>query len=70
VPEPRRLVDELRSMEGGAGSFVEFENRHGRVWRVEWHGTWFLAEWDTQSGTPRETGIEELIEFATTSLCV
>jgi hypothetical protein len=31
---------------------------------------WFLAEWDTQSGTPRETGIEELIEFATTSLCV
>jgi len=65
--EPGRLVDELRWMEGGDGSFVEFENRHGRVWRAEWRGGWFVAELgvDTDAGGARETGVEELIEFAT-----
>ncbi|WP_461079933.1 hypothetical protein [Streptomyces deserti] len=51
-------------MEGGTGSFVEFENRYGEVWRVEWHGAWFLAEWSTRRDTPRETDIEELVGFA------
>lgn len=68
LADPQRLVTELRAIEGGAGSFVEFENRHGHVWRVEWHGTWYLAEWDTASGTPREIGIDELIEFAVARL--
>ncbi|MDQ0599634.1 hypothetical protein QF037_003979 [Streptomyces canus] len=62
--EPRRLVEELRWMEGGPGSIVEFENRHGHVWRVMWDGGWLVEEWDTQDGTPREIGIEELIDFA------
>ena len=68
LADPQRLVTELRAIEGGAGSFVEFENRRGHVWRVEWHGTWYLAEWDTASGTPREIGIDELIEFAVARL--
>ncbi|MBD0844786.1 hypothetical protein, partial [Streptomyces sp. TRM68416] len=64
LTDPQRLGTELRAIEGGAGSFVEFENRHGKVWRVEWHGAWYMTEWDTQTGTPREIGIGELIEFA------
>jgi hypothetical protein len=66
--EPQRLVEEFRSMEGGSGSFVEFENRHGKVWRVEWHGAWLIAEWDTQDGAPREIGLDELCEFAVSQL--
>ncbi|WP_405732756.1 hypothetical protein OG885_18645 [Streptomyces sp. NBC_00028] len=63
--EPRRLVDELRWMEGGDGSFVEFENRWGRVWRVEWRGGWFVAECGEE---PRAVGVEEAVEFATARL--
>jgi len=67
--EPRRLVEELRWMAGGDGSFVEFENRLGRVWRVEWHGGWFLAEYGEGSwGVPREAGVEEVVEFAVARL--
>lgn len=43
---------------------AQFENRHGRVWRVEWHGTWYIAELDTHGSAPRETGLDELVEFA------
>ncbi|PWI17450.1 hypothetical protein DI272_27285 [Streptomyces sp. Act143] len=64
LTEPQRLEEELREMEGGAGSIVEFENRHGHVWRVMWDGVWLVAEWDTQDGVPREIGIEELVDFA------
>ncbi|MFD3379727.1 MULTISPECIES: hypothetical protein [unclassified Streptomyces] len=66
--EPQRMRDELRQMDGGEGSFVEFENRHGKVWRVEWHGAWFIAEWETQDGRPREIGLDELLEFAAARL--
>ncbi|WP_282703318.1 hypothetical protein [Streptomyces sp. CC219B] len=31
LTDPQRLGTELRAIEGGAGSFVEFENRHGKV---------------------------------------
>ncbi|MEU5292635.1 hypothetical protein [Streptomyces umbrinus] len=61
---PRRLVEEFGRMDGGPGSFAEFENRHGRVWRVEWHGAWYIAELDAQDGAPRETVLDELVEFA------
>ena len=44
LTDPTRLVAELRLMDGGTGGFVEFENRHGDVWRAEWHGAWFVAE--------------------------
>lgn len=66
--QQENLETELRLMEGGPGSFVEFENRHGKVWRVEWHDAWFIAEWDTQDGTPREIGLDELLAFATARL--
>lgn len=64
--EPRRLVEEFGWMEGGPGSFAEFENRLGRVWRVEWHGAWYIAELelDVQDSAPRETGLDELVAFA------
>ncbi|MCM2422428.1 hypothetical protein [Streptomyces sp. RKAG293] len=62
------LQQELRAMDGGPGSFVEFENRHGKVWRVEWHGAWYLAEWDTQDGEPREIALDELLAFAAARL--
>ncbi|MFF3615711.1 hypothetical protein [Streptomyces sp. NPDC002580] len=55
-------------MEGGEGGFVEFENRHGTVWRVEWHGAWFIAERETPDGWPREIEGDELLSFARTRL--
>ncbi|MFG3100258.1 hypothetical protein ACGFZL_07050 [Streptomyces sp. NPDC048182] len=68
--DPRRLFTELRSIEGDPGSFVEFENRHGSVWRVEWHGTYLLAEWNEPGGPPRIIELENLVEFAKTRLRV
>ncbi|MER5387279.1 hypothetical protein ABT040_44890 [Streptomyces sp. NPDC002688] len=68
LTEPKRLLEELRLMEGGEGSFVEFENRHGKVWRVEWHGAWFIAEWETPDGRPREIGGDDLLLFAQSRL--
>ncbi|MDX3456936.1 hypothetical protein PV396_34150 [Streptomyces sp. ME02-8801-2C] len=70
LAEPTRLVEELRLLDGGTGSFVEFENRHGDVWRAEWHGAWFVAEWNTQNGMPREIGLDGLVEFAIARLTV
>ncbi|MFD3994806.1 hypothetical protein [Streptomyces sp. NPDC058548] len=37
---PDVLLRELELLEGAPGSFVEYENRHGRVWRIEWNGSW------------------------------
>lgn len=66
--EELRLQQELRDMDGAPESFVEFENRHAKVWRVEWHGAWYMAEWDTKDGAPREIGLDELLEFAAARL--
>ncbi|MFI7276821.1 hypothetical protein [Streptomyces sp. NPDC049879] len=67
--KPDILAHELRLLADAPGSFVEFENRHAHVWRVEWHdGAWFVAEWDTQDGTPREIGLAALLTFATARL--
>ncbi|MEU3462241.1 hypothetical protein ABZ721_20185 [Streptomyces sp. NPDC006733] len=66
--DPRNLESELRQLEGADGSFVEFENRHRHVWRVEWHGAYYLAEWDTQDGEPREITLDELLEFSAARL--
>lgn len=64
--EEQTLERELRQMEDGEGSIVEFENRHGQAWRVMWsEGTWLLAAWDeTQRGTPQATEIDDLVSFA------
>ncbi|MGW0909331.1 hypothetical protein [Streptomyces sp. NPDC002853] len=74
--EEHRLAEELRQLENAPGSFVEFENRHGEVWRAEWHaGPWLIAEWGTSAGpppdpdavdavTPREIELEDLLALA------
>ncbi|MFD8413696.1 hypothetical protein ACFV2Q_18300 [Streptomyces sp. NPDC059650] len=36
------LLRELMLLEGAPGSFVEFENLHGEMWRVEWDGAWLV----------------------------
>ncbi|MEU6082298.1 hypothetical protein [Streptomyces sp. NPDC047108] len=66
--EPRVLTQELREIDNAPGSFVEFENCHGSVWRVEWHGAWYIAEWDTEAGVPREIGLDDLLTFAESTL--
>lgn len=66
--EEHRLHQELRDMDGAPESFVEFENRHAKVWRVQWHGVWYMAEWDTHDAAPQEIGIDELLEFAAARL--
>ncbi|MFF0207389.1 hypothetical protein ACF1FY_01405 [Streptomyces althioticus] len=68
LADPDRLLDELRAIEGGAGSFVEFENRHGDVWRVEWRGAYHIAEWNTEDGRPQEIGVDDLLDFAVARL--
>ncbi|MGI5468594.1 hypothetical protein [Streptomyces sp. CA-132043] len=62
--EPEVLFRELRDMEGGYESIVEFENRHGRAWRVMWYDGWHIADWTTQSGEPQEIGLDELLAFS------
>ncbi|MFE0703048.1 hypothetical protein [Streptomyces sp. NPDC058872] len=39
---PDVLLRELELLEGAPGSFVEYENRHGDVWRIEWNGSWVV----------------------------
>lgn len=39
---PDVLLRELGLLEGAPGSFVEFENFRGEIWRVEWDGSWLL----------------------------
>ncbi len=48
--------------------FVEFENYQNRVWRVEWDGTYNIAELTADPGEHRELDLEELLEFAKTVL--
>ncbi|MEW2588180.1 hypothetical protein [Streptomyces virginiae] len=39
---PDVLVRELGLLEGAPGSFVEFENLRGEVWRIEWEQAWLV----------------------------
>ncbi|MFF4347727.1 hypothetical protein [Streptomyces sp. NPDC001530] len=67
--EPRRLEEELGWMDGAPGSFVEFENRHGRVWRVEWGADgWSIAQEGDQGWSPREIALGEPLDFAAARL--
>ncbi|WP_435221747.1 hypothetical protein [Streptomyces sp. Tue6028] len=70
LAEPRRLMEEIQLLEGGPGSFVEFENRHHQVWRVEWHGVHLVAEWEPDAGAPKEIQLDDLLSFAERSLYV
>lgn len=44
LAQEKILLQEIPKLENAPGGFVEFENRHGRVWRVEWDDGWFLGE--------------------------
>ncbi|MFD5158378.1 hypothetical protein ACFWMJ_09940 [Streptomyces hawaiiensis] len=61
---PRVLLQEIPQLENSPGGFVEYENREGEVWRVEWAGSWVLSG---ESGR-REMSLEEVLSFAETSL--
>ncbi|MFJ3587029.1 hypothetical protein ACIQUY_02455 [Streptomyces sp. NPDC090231] len=39
---PDILLREIDFLEGAPGSFVEFENFCGEVWRIEWDGAWVI----------------------------
>ena len=60
----RQKIPELADSSGG---FVEFENRLGKVWRVEWDGGWIVS--GEQSGVRsaargrREMGLDEVLEL-------
>ncbi|WP_267244097.1 hypothetical protein [Streptomyces sp. PR69] len=45
------LLREVELLEGATGSFVEFENSRGQVWRIEWDGSWVL------NGEPQEAPV-------------
>lgn len=58
--KPAVLMRELPLLEGTENSFVEFENFQGRVWRVEWAGTWVLIDGDDR----RTRSLDEVRAFA------
>lgn len=63
---PSVLLDELPQLENSPGAFVEYENRAGLVWRVEWAGGfWAIAG---ESGRWRRLGLDELRLFVEESL--
>ncbi|HEU5331420.1 MAG TPA: hypothetical protein VFU73_01610 [Actinocrinis sp.] len=65
---PSSLQYQFPKLQDEPDRFVEFENYQQRVWRVEWHGTWTVAELTGDAGERRELGLEELLEFAKTAL--
>ena len=64
--DPATLERELRLMDGAPGSFVEFENRHHQMWRVEWQDGYRIA--DGGDGDHRPIGLDELLGFAAARL--
>ena len=64
----RQKIPELDDSSGG---FVEFENRLGKVWRVEWDGGWIVSgeQPGEQSGVRstargwREVSLDEVLEL-------
>ncbi|NEC86125.1 hypothetical protein [Streptomyces sp. SID12501] len=64
---PRIVRQEIPELANSAGGFVEFENRLGKVWRVEWDGGWIVSE--EQSGVRsvaherREMSLDEVLEL-------
>ncbi|MET7390201.1 hypothetical protein ACFYPT_37530 [Streptomyces sp. NPDC005529] len=60
----RILLQEIPQLENAVGGFVEFENRHGKVWRTDWDGGWTLTELEAEESSPREVGLDELLVFA------
>ncbi|CAL9284481.1 hypothetical protein [Streptomyces sp. SudanB66_2053] len=58
---PRMLRQEIPQLEGTPGGFVEWENRAGDVWRMEWDQGWVLSDGGEER---RGLGVEEVLGFA------
>ncbi|WP_151479664.1 hypothetical protein [Streptomyces albicerus] len=67
LAKPETLFRELKLLDGAPGSFVEFENFRGQVFRVEWKGFWELSEVSAGKG-PRRISLDELLGFTENSL--
>ncbi|MEU6222635.1 hypothetical protein [Streptomyces sp. NPDC047042] len=67
---PRIVRQEIPEPANSSGGFVEFENRLGKVWRVEWDGGWILS--GEASGGPerRELSPDEVLELFEAALRV
>ncbi|PZS36660.1 MAG: hypothetical protein DLM59_00685 [Pseudonocardiales bacterium] len=62
--DPLTLARELERLENSPGSFIEFENYLGQVWRAEWDGQWVLTgTTDRRFGTA-----EDVLLFAEDAL--
>ncbi|MFJ6633831.1 hypothetical protein ACIQMR_20950 [Streptomyces sp. NPDC091376] len=48
------LLRELDLLDGAPGSFVEFENFRGEVWKVEWDGSWVVNGERQESPLPED----------------
>ncbi|MGY0069480.1 hypothetical protein ACWZEH_22370 [Streptomyces sp. QTS137] len=65
---PRILRQEISQLEGVFGGFVEYENRVGEIWRVEWGGD---SGWMVSGETGRRRmSLDEILEFTDRSLQV
>ncbi|MER5384766.1 hypothetical protein ABT040_31645 [Streptomyces sp. NPDC002688] len=62
---PGTLYRELELLDGAPGSFVEFENFRGQVFRVDWDGSWILSGGGVET---RRFGLDGLLEFAAEAL--
>ena len=67
APAPEKiLLQEIPKLENAPGGFVEFENRHGNVWRVEWDNGWVLGE--ASGAEVRPVELAELLLFVSARL--
>ncbi|MGA5602282.1 hypothetical protein ACPCUF_14760 [Streptomyces griseoincarnatus] len=65
LAHPRVLHQEIPQLEGVAGGFVEWENRAGDVWRVEWDSGWALIGGGKER---RGLSLDDLLSFADTTV--
>jgi hypothetical protein len=66
--KPEILYHELKLLDGAQGSFVEFENFRGQVFRVEWDLDWILS--GAGGDEVRRMRLDDLLAFAAKSLHV
>ncbi|MFE9648102.1 hypothetical protein ACFYO0_29100 [Streptomyces sp. NPDC006365] len=63
LAKPETLYREIKLLDGAPGSYVEFENFRGQVFRVDWDGAWVLSG-DPERAEPHRVELEELLVFA------
>ncbi|GAA5003402.1 hypothetical protein GCM10023335_19170 [Streptomyces siamensis] len=67
--KPQTLYRELELLDGAPGSFVEFENFRGQVFRVDWDVDWILSG-GAEGGGARRLRLDDLLVLAAKSLHV